>query len=274
MKFATPWILMAPLWLAGMASTFAQVALPHAEKPAISNGQGPRLVSEFAAFAGSESNAQSLVAGLRQGSTITLVEPPTATQPQSEIAFVPPTRPMGYGNVSHALALARTQLARHGITDPTTEQVRVALMGGTIVTGNGATATKIQMQGILQMRADGMGWGRIAHSMGVKLGHVVSEMKTSNTHASKPSAAAATRDVSGVTNAAGSGTKSVATGKTHARPGIVTAAGTSAAGAGTTARIHHGGGAAGSTGVVTAAGAPGGHASAVGQAHGKGHSKP
>jgi hypothetical protein len=268
MKVATAWMVVVLLWLAGAVSTFAQSSSP----------PQTRLVNEFAAFAGSESNAQSLVTGLRQGSTITLIEPPTPRQTPVETTFVPPTRPMGFGNVSHALSLARTDLARNGITDPTTEQVRVALMGGTIVTRSGDTTTRIPMQGVLQMRADGMGWGKIANSMGVKLGHVVSATKHSSTHPSKSPAADA-HDIKRVTTAAGSSAQAVSGRVAHARSdgsarsGIVTAAGTSAAGPGTNAKFQHGDSAARGVGVVTAAGAPG-NASATGQAHGKGHSKP
>jgi len=231
-------------------------------------------VNEFTAFAGSESNAQSLVTGLRQGSSITLVEPATPTRPAVETTFVPPTRPMGFGNVSHALALSRADLARHGITDPTTEQIRVALMGGTIVTGSGDTATRLRMDGVLQQRAAGMGWGKIANSMDLKLGQVVSGTKHAGTHTPKTSVAAG-RDTSRVTIAAGANTNTVNRRVEHtasgpSRSGIVTAAGPSAdAGASIRGR------APGATSAVTAAGsAAGSNASPTGLAQGRGHGKP
>ena len=132
-----------------------------------------RIASDFGSFAGSRHNATNLVTGLRSGSTITLTERhhPPAT-------FTPPTRPMGYGNVSTSLALARFQLAQQGINHPTPQQLQTALMGGTI-TANGRT---VAYRGILQMRADGMGWGEIAHASGTKLGPVVSSIKSHNTH--------------------------------------------------------------------------------------------
>ena len=95
-------------------------------------------------------------------------------QAGASTTFTPPTRPMGYGNVRIALLLAREQLAQAGITQPTPEQLAAALMGGTVTNGTGATSTTTDFPGVLQMRADGMGWGRIANSMGVKLGHVMS----------------------------------------------------------------------------------------------------
>ena len=109
--------------------------------------------------------------GLRQGSEINLH--PDGAQPLpngNSVSFTPSTRPMGYGNVRIALSLAREQLAQNGVTQPTPEQLKVALEGGTLTTGPGTTT---QLPGVLQMRADGMGWGRIAQSMGVKLGPVL-----------------------------------------------------------------------------------------------------
>jgi hypothetical protein len=261
MKRAIAWSFTA-LWLVSAAAS-AEATPPQT-----------RLVNEFSAFAGSESNAQSLVTGLRGGSPITLVEPPTPTRPAVETTFVPPTRPMGFGNVSHALVLARADLARHGITDPNTEQIRTALMGGTLINGSGDSATRIRMDGVLQMRAGGMGWGNIAKSMDVKLGHVVSASKPAGTHSPKTPVAVG-RDTTGITTAAGANPSPVAkraeqTRAGPARSGIVTAAGPTAAdGASTRGQGN------GSSRVVTAAGsAASSNASATGMAHGKGHGKP
>lgn len=238
-----------------------------------------RIVNSFAAFAGSEANAQSLVTGLRQGSEITLTAPGTGGQTGTSTTFTPPTRPMGYGNVRIALALAQEQLAQTGITQPTPEQLRVALMGGTTT----------EFAGVLQMRADGMGWGQIANSMGVKLGHVLSgrtgqQPSTASSPASSGSAStgADTGTGTGITTATG-GTSAAVTTRNRGnsasaqqtrRPGagIVTAAGVVAAGASAGPSVQSGGNAAG---VVTGAGvAAGSRASATGQAHGKGFVEP
>ncbi|HSD52925.1 MAG TPA: hypothetical protein VLC47_02105 [Burkholderiales bacterium] len=132
-----------------------------------------KIATDFQSFAGSQRNATNLVTGLRSGSTITLTE-----RHHRPATFTPPTRPMGYGNVSTSLALARFQLAQQGINHPTPQQLETALMGGTI-TANGRT---VAYRGILQMRADGMGWGEIAHASGTKLGLVVRSIKSQNTH--------------------------------------------------------------------------------------------
>ncbi len=190
---------------------------------ATSRGQGVvtgKIASDFEPWAGSRANATSLVTGLRNGSPITLTEPgkPSAM-------FTPPTRPLGYGNVSTSLALAKFQLAQQGITNPTPSQIQTALTGGTI-TANGKM---VDYQGILRMRADGLGWGQIAHASGTKLGPVVSGIHSQNQHfASLPPAP---KPVTTMPNASSSGATSVAASRAGAQSasasrGVVTAAGT------------------------------------------------
>jgi hypothetical protein len=99
-----------------------------------------RLVQRYTDLAGSEKHAKVLVTGLRDG------------------RFGPETHKMGYGNVDNALALTEASLKKQGIANPTPEQVKTALTG------------------VLQMRADGQGWGEIAHSMGFKLGELKREL--------------------------------------------------------------------------------------------------
>ena len=104
------------------------------------------LVERYKQMAGSEKNAEALVAGLRDGSRITLGSGAGA------IAVEPPTRKMGYGNVDNALALTEASLERQGITDPTPEQLKTALLG------------------VLDQRAAGQGWGQIANALDLRLG--------------------------------------------------------------------------------------------------------
>jgi hypothetical protein len=122
-----------------------------------------KLVDKYTDLAGSEKNSKSLVDGLRDGKKVTLTDGKTST------TFDPPTKKMGYGNVNIALAMAEKSLAEAGIKDPTAEQLKTALMGGTITTKTGT----VKLEGVLQMRADGMGWGQIANKMGFKVGEVV-----------------------------------------------------------------------------------------------------
>lgn len=136
-----------------------------------------RLALEFAIFAGSQRNARSLVAGLRQGSEVKLVPGAGGDPAADAIAFTPPTRPMGNGDVRIALALAQEQLIRLGVTHPTADQLKAALVGGMVTRGPSPDATTTQLQGILVMRAHGMGWAQIASAMGTKLAHVMSGLK-------------------------------------------------------------------------------------------------
>lgn len=188
-----------------------------------SGSAGGKLASSFDAFAGSTENSTALVNGLRTGSDITL----NSSSGGDSVTFTPPTKPMGYGNVRIALSLAKAQLASQGITDPTPQEIQTALMGG--------AGTPEATQGILQMRADGMGWGQIANSMGFKLGTVMSGRVPT-------AAATGTASSSGATTAAGTA---------KSAKGITTASGAKAAGA---SSASHGKG----SGIVTAAGGAGG----------------
>jgi hypothetical protein len=270
MKLALSYALAALTSLGGTASAGAV-----SQTDTISRPQA-RLIETYTDFAGSEANATSLVTGLRHGGEVTLIEPVSGGPPLIT-KFAVPTRPMGNGNVSHSLALARYQLATYGIDQPTPGEIHAALNGGSIKLANGDL---VNLPGVLQLRADGMGWGKIANSMGVKLGHVVSAAKHGPSH---PASTAVNPRASGaVTTAAGPKVKSLSprehvrsTG--HVKSGIVTAAGTPVTAAGAQARQDHAGGsgAARGAGIVTAAGAaPGSHASPTGRAHGKGQSKP
>ncbi len=124
-----------------------------------------RLVDKFARFAGSKSNAESLVNGLRNDREVKL----TSTT-QGSATFTPKTDKMGFGNVNIALSLAKATLAEQGITRPTPQQIEAALNGGTITNRSGK---QVVLTGILTQRASGMGWGKIAQANGFKLGELM-----------------------------------------------------------------------------------------------------
>jgi hypothetical protein len=138
----------------------ALIALPLA---ALSENQ-EQLVDRYTTLAGSKHNATSLVTGLRDGKEVRLTRRGSSTE-----SFTPPTGKMGYGNIDNALALAEASLNQQGIAKPTPAQLEAALMGGTVTTSSGKS---VKLDGILQMRADGKGWGQIANSLGFKLGEV------------------------------------------------------------------------------------------------------
>ena len=251
-----------------------------------------RLALNFAGLAGSPENALALVNALRNGSEVTLLAPAAGgTGDPVSTTFTPPTGHMGWGNVAHALALAQASLTRAGITSPTNAELQAALMGGEVTSPDGTVVT---LKGILQMRADGMGWGNIAKATGTKMGAVVSSTKgmqpkaTSTAATTKPTEIDGTkRSSGGITTAAGSnaagvGNKASAKGITAASgvgsstasKGLVTAEGNIAAhgrsGGVTNANSGSGNGFAYGRGITTAAGGSVGAGAVAATSHGQG----
>jgi hypothetical protein len=203
-----------------------------------------RTETRFGGFTGSSANSDSLAAGLRDSKPVTL------TGSGEVVMFRPPTRPMGNGNVTRAMDLAQRDLAAAGISNPTPTQIQAAMMGGTINTPNGPTT----FQGVLTLRSQGMGWGQIAHTVGVHPG-----LGKSATVVTPHASGAATT---------GLGTAS-------AKSGVVTAAGgnpSSSAGGGGRA-LGHSGSASVTTAAGASAGAGGGAAAGRGQGNAFGHGK-
>jgi hypothetical protein len=205
-----------------------------------------RISSDFSTFAGSTANSDALVTGLRNGTDVTLATT-DAKGVTTSTTFTPPTGKMGYGNVYTSLALAKQQLAGLGITEPTAQQMQAALVGGTVTTSSGQTTT---MTGVLELRAQGMGWGQIAQSYGYKLGPVVSGMKASNAKVTAQAAAGSTSATTSTSSTAGN------------RSGIVTGAGA--------ANTGHGQGHAYGRGIVTGAGTSATGGPGSGNAYGRG----
>ena len=90
-----------------------------------------KLEAQYAVLAGSEQNAKSLIAGLRDGKPVLLLATPDSTNPDAaSLTFTPLTQKLGYGNVNVALALAQADLAKAGITAPTPEQLAGDVLAG------------------------------------------------------------------------------------------------------------------------------------------------
>lgn len=94
-----------------------------------------RLAAQYSSWAGGQSNADALVAGLRNGAPVTLVT--NGADRSVSIAGFSPTGPMSYGAVGNALANAQKSLSRLGINRPNAEQIQAALIGGEVLTANG-----------------------------------------------------------------------------------------------------------------------------------------
>jgi hypothetical protein len=102
-----------------------------------------RLAPQLVAFAGSQSNFQSLVTGLAQGTPVQLVSllPDGFTQ----VVTFTPAAAMSPTSIAQVLESARQQLIGLGIANPTAEQIGFTLMGGTVPTALGGT----QVPGVL-----------------------------------------------------------------------------------------------------------------------------
>ena len=173
-------------------------------------------------------NSQQVVNDLRNGQWTTTTTDPT-TKVTTTTTEALPTGKMGFGNVKISLALAQESLRQQGILQPTTEQLHTALVGGQMVPGDSTTMTT----GILQMRADGMGWGKIAQQYNVKLGQLMSGKQpastttTSTTSASTTSKGITTANGKSSTTFTGKGNGKAFSGSESQENGIVSASGRS-----------------------------------------------
>ena len=98
------------------------------------------VAPRYETVAGSSENLQSIAAGLRTATAITLIG-------AGSVTFTPPTAPMGYGNVTRTLDLVGRHLAATGVSRPTAEQLQEALMA------------------VLTLKASGLDWGRVAFTL-------------------------------------------------------------------------------------------------------------
>lgn len=170
------------------AAAWAQTPPPVPTPSTNTNTDATRLADRYSTFAGSDTNADALVAGLRDGTLTTLETTVTVDNPDGTTttqvvpdSFQPATGKLGYGNVNIALALAQADLNKLGIVDPTGAEITAALNGGDVTLADGSTHT---LQGVLALRAQGEGWGQISNTLGTgELGSVVSAAESANAHA-------------------------------------------------------------------------------------------
>lgn len=155
-----------------------------------------RLVDEYAAplFDGDEVAAGEAITALRSGGdfTVTTTETRQVTNADGSLATNPdgtpkmetvtiettienPNGPMGWGEVDHSLGIAQA-LVENGNAGSFEEALMGTATTETVTNADGTTTTTTTYEGgILQMRADGMGWGQIAKELGFKsLGEIKS----------------------------------------------------------------------------------------------------
>ncbi|HEX6320442.1 MAG TPA: hypothetical protein VFZ84_16420, partial [Burkholderiales bacterium] len=109
--------------LTGSAGTTPiEVRTEFAAPPALGAGGTTNLTA---------ANLQALRAGLAQNTPVTLAGP------SGGVTFAAPGRPLSALEINQALQLASIVLAQQGVLDPTAEQLRTALLGGTLATAAG-----------------------------------------------------------------------------------------------------------------------------------------
>jgi hypothetical protein len=117
------------------AAVFTLAAVP--ALAAIAPDDSRQIASQYSAWAGSKANADSLVTGLQNGTTVMLVtQNPNNTR--SLAGFTPPAR-MSAEEVASALARAKATLASLGIRQPSADQIQAALIGGDVTLPSGRT---------------------------------------------------------------------------------------------------------------------------------------
>jgi hypothetical protein len=112
--------------------------------------EASRLAARYSDWAGSQSNSEALVTGLRSGSPVTLVT--NGADRSVSLAGFSPSGPMSYGAVSNALSGAQRSLSRVGISHPNAEQIQAALIGGEVLSSNGKL---VAMRGSVAARSTG-----------------------------------------------------------------------------------------------------------------------
>lgn len=158
----------------------------------------------FSRWAGSPENARALLDGLHTGEAMTLTQPvatglaghnsttvsrmtvsighPTGSttgMTTTSTKFAAPTQPMSVREACIALAIAEKKLAIHRIARPAPAQIHAVLDGGTIIVANGASARTTQLPGILNQRADGIAWEKVAQRSGVSLAPIMAALRRS-----------------------------------------------------------------------------------------------
>jgi hypothetical protein len=210
-------------------------------------------------------DSKQVVNDLRNGQWTT-----TTTDPQTNVTTTTtealPTGKMGFGNVKISLALAQESLRQQGIMQPTSEQLHTSLMGGQMVPGDSTTTTN----GILQMRAEGMGWGQIAQKYDVKLGQLMSGKQpastttTGTTSTTTTSKGITTANGKSSTTVTGKGNGKAFSGSESQQNGIVSASGRTS---GTSSSSANQGGRS----IVSGSGRSMGHTSGIVTGAGNGH---
>jgi hypothetical protein len=146
--------------LSGAAVQAAQVAAARTARDAHRESPSARLFARYRGFVGNDAATHSLIQGLRFGELIKLTG-----ENRGRTAFLPPTPPMGWVNIDHALDLTRREALSLGLTHPSALELRALLMGGEVRNAHGEPH---QAGGVLTLRSQGLPWQAVAARLGLE----------------------------------------------------------------------------------------------------------
>lgn len=139
----------------------------------VSESEMAGLHTRYGKLTGSKSNMINLVTALQTGATVVLKRR-TRTENHS-LVFDIPTLPMGSADIASALDITARSLADAGVVQPTIEQFKAALLGGSVVGTHGRLTN---MQGVLQLRSEDMSWSEIAYYIGISSMHPMTQQES------------------------------------------------------------------------------------------------
>lgn len=117
------------------AAVLALAAVPAIA--AVAPEDSRRLSSKYTEWAGGKTNADNIVTGLQNGTSVMLVTQ-GSDNTRSLAGFTPPAA-LSAEEVEAALAKARSTLASMGIRRPSADQIQAALIGGDVRLADGRT---------------------------------------------------------------------------------------------------------------------------------------
>lgn len=137
MSAQTPWAQTVPV---AVVSTAPAPAVTTTNRSAVG-----RLADAYGPSIGSTDDARAVVEGMRAGKDVTVAGATVSGAGKT----------MGWGNIDIAMSLAKSQV------------------------GPNATSTEYlgALNGVMGQRANGLGWGEIAKSMGITVGQVMGASK-------------------------------------------------------------------------------------------------
>ena len=117
-----------------IAVALAAIALSAPALAAVGQSDDTRkLSSQYATWAGGKANADALVNGMQNGSTV-MITTMGPDNTRSLAGFTPDSK-MSPEEIAAALARAKSTLASMGVKQPSADQIQAALIGGEVTAG-------------------------------------------------------------------------------------------------------------------------------------------